>query len=80
MYDETEGVHDVPGDADVEPDQISGLVVLQFVVETRISPAAGLEQIEEVQDDLGQRQVVFQLHPVGGEVLQMNEPAPLVIT
>ena len=79
MDDQAESVDHLAGYADVEAHQIAGFVVLELVVETGIPATPGLEQIEEVEHDLGQREVVVESHPVGGQVLHVGEAPPLVV-
>src|SRR5699024_11504014 len=54
---------------DIDLDQVGRVLTVIGVVEGRISLGPGLELIEEVEDDLGQRQPVADLDAVGGQVV-----------
>ena len=61
---------------DLEGAGLQGLglgVVAPLVVERRVAAGHRLQLVEEVRDDLGQRQPVAQLHPVLGEVVHALE-------
>jgi hypothetical protein len=51
---------------DVDLDQISGLLARRLVVQAAVPLGPRLERVEEVEDDLGQRQRVADLYPVRG--------------
>src|SRR5665254_28921 len=53
VHDEAERVDRLSCDEDVETHHRAGLEVLHLVVERRVSLCAGLEQVEEVEHDLG---------------------------
>src|SRR3712207_1802677 len=77
--DNGERVHRLPGDQDIYLDEVCRLVALRFVVVRGVTPRAALEGVEEVGDDLRERQVVGELHPTSRDVLDAPRDAtPLV--
>ena len=65
-----ERVDGVAGQQHVELDAVRrGPQAGQLVVQRRVAAGARLQLVEEVQDDLGQRQVVGELHALGGQVV-----------
>ena len=79
MDDGGEGVTHVAVQQEIEADQVALLVVLQLIVEGGVAPAAGLEGVEEVVDDLVEGQGVEDLHPVLFDVVHMLEDAPVIL-
>src|SRR3954451_14387953 len=65
--DHREGVDRVAGQQDVELDHVRRLHPDRLVVERRVAAGARLQLVEEVEHDLGQRQVVGDLHALGGQ-------------
>ena len=62
MNDEGQRIDRIAVDQDIELDQGRRLKMAEFVVERRVAAARGLQAIEKVQHDLGQRQLVLQRH------------------
>src|SRR3712207_5931028 len=74
-----ERVHRLPGDQDIYLDEVCRLVAHRLVVVGGVTPSAALEGVEEVGDDLRERQVVGELHPTSRDVLDaLRDAAPLV--
>ena len=80
MDNKGERVHDLAVEHDVELDQLALDVVLQLVVKRRVAARAGFERIEEVVDDLSQRQDIVQVDAVGVNVLHVHKGAAPVLT
>src|SRR5918993_444404 len=77
--DDGERIDGVTGDEDLDLYQVGRLVAERLVVVGGVALCAALHGVEEVRDDLGQRQVVGELHPAGGDVLHPDgDPAPFV--
>src|SRR5215211_1914945 len=77
--DDRERVHGVTRDEDLDLHQVGRLVAKRLVVVGGVAFCAALHGVEEVRDDLGQRQVVGELHPAGGDILHPDGgAAPLV--
>src|SRR5690606_3455617 len=79
MHDRAERVHRLAVEQDVHLDQVGLLLAVRLVVEGRVAAGARLELVEEVEDDLGERQDVPDLHPVGGDVVHALELAAAVL-
>ena len=58
---------------DVDLDQLGLLLAALLVVERRVAAGSRLQQVEEVEDDLGQRQRVAQLDAVLGQVVHAEQ-------
>ena len=69
MDDGAEGVHLVPVEQDVDLDQVGVLGAVRLVVQGGVAAGARLQGVEEVEDDLRQRQHVVHLHAGLGEVV-----------
>src|SRR5688572_886293 len=65
--DHRERVHLVAGEQDVELHEVALAHPDQLVVERGVAPRARLQLVEEVEHDLGERQVVVDLHALLGE-------------
>ena len=79
MHHRGKGVHHLSLQQDVHLDQVGHLLTGRLVVQRGIALGAGLELIEEVEDDLGQRQRVTHLHPVLGQIVHtVQRAAPLL--
>ena len=78
--DEAEGVHHFAVEKDIQLDQTAGTVIRKLIIEAGIAAAAALERIKEIVDDLGQRQIVMQLHTGGIEVLGILVDAAALLT
>ena len=61
---------------DVHLDQVGLLLADRLVIEAGVPLGPGLQLIEEVEDDLGQRQRVPQLDPVRGQVVHLPARRP----
>ena len=70
MDDRRERVDGVAVQEDVDLDEVCGLLAVGLVVERRVALGARLQRVEEVEDDLGQRQRVADLDPVLAEVVE----------
>src|SRR5215203_2435394 len=77
--DDRECVHSVTRDKDLDLHQIGRLVAKRLVVVGGVALCATLHGIEEIRDDLGQRQVVGELHPAGRDVLHPDRDAPSLV-
>ncbi len=77
--DGAERVHRIAVQQDVHLDQVCRLLTAGLVVEARVPLGAALQLVEEVVDDLSQRQRVPQLDPVHREVVHplQGPPPPL---
>ena len=75
MDDERERVDPVAGEQDVELHEVGVAVAERLVVERRVAGRARLELVVEVEDDLGERQVVADLDPLGREVVEVDVSA-----
>ncbi len=75
MHDRAEGVDRLTLKKDVDLDQIGGLVTVWLVVERGVSAGLGLQLVEEVEHDLGQRQRVAHLDALLGEVVHPAQGA-----
>ena len=69
MGDRAERVHLLALQEDVHLHEIRGLLAVRLPVQGRVAPGLGLELVEEVEDDLRERQPVAQLHAVLGQVV-----------
>src|SRR5208337_5440023 len=58
---------------DVNLDQVGLMLAGGLVVERGVAAGPGLELVEEVEDDLGQRQRVADFHPVRGQVVHADQ-------
>ena len=78
-HDHGQGVHGVAVQQEVQLDQIALAVLLELVVVAGIAAAPALDGIEEVVDDLTQRQRIVQIDPHIIEVLHVDEDAALLL-
>src|SRR5690606_28964676 len=60
---------------DVHLDQVGGLFARLLVVQRGVAARAGLQRVEEVEDDLGERQGVAQLDTALRQVVHAAELA-----
>jgi hypothetical protein len=58
VHDDRERVDAVAVDQEVDLDDVRGAVLLELVVHRGVAARDALELVEEVEDDLGQRQLV----------------------
>src|SRR5215211_2635586 len=77
--DDRERVHGVTRDEDLDLYQVGRLVAQRLVVVGGVALCAALHGIEEVRYDLGQRQVVGELHPAGGDILHPDRASALLV-
>src|SRR5215212_2390212 len=77
--DDRERINGVTRDEDLELDKVGRIVAKWFVVVGGVALCAALHGVEEVCDDLGQRQVVGELHPAGRDVLHPDRDAPSIV-
>ena len=77
MHDRGERVHGVALQQDVNLDQIGFLLAGVLVVERGVALSAGLQHVEEVEDDFTEWHVVAQLDAVLREVLHVLHGAAL---
>src|SRR5260370_119349 len=75
VHDLAERVHGLALQQDVDLHQVGLLLTGGLVVQRGITAGAGLELVEEVEDDLRERHGVADLHPVGGQVLHPEQRA-----
>src|SRR2546427_295557 len=73
VQDRGEGVDLVAVEQDVDLDEIGGLLTGRLVVERGVAAGLGLQLVEEVEDDLGEREGVAQLDAVLGEVVHAEQ-------
>ena len=78
-HDHGECVHGVAVQQEVQFDQIALAVLLELVVVAGVTAAAALDGIEEVVDDLAQRQGVVQVHADIVQILHVDEHAALLL-
>ena len=76
VHDGREGVHRLTVQQDVDLDQVGLLLAAGLVVQRRVPLGPALQLVEEVVDDLGHRQRVAQLDPVGRQVVHAEQVAP----
>src|SRR3984893_4477272 len=62
-----------PLQQDVALDQVGLLLAVGLVVQRGVAAGPGLELVEEVEDDLGQRQRVADLQPVRRQVVHADQ-------
>src|SRR5215210_8729282 len=79
VNDDRERVHGVTRDEDLDLYQVGRLVAKRLVVVGGVPPRAALHGVEEVCDDLRQRQVVGELHPAGGDILHPDGGAASLV-
>ena len=77
VHDRGERVDRLALQQDVDLDQVGGLLAGGLVVERGVALGARLQLVEEVEDDLGERQRVAHLDPVLGEVVHAEQGAAL---
>src|SRR4051794_9271829 len=80
MYDRRKGIDRLTVQQEVDFDQISRLFAGRLVVQAGITPRPRLEGIEEIKNDLGQRQYVADLDSVFGQVIHAMLSAAAVLT
>ncbi len=80
MRDGGEGVDLVAVQQDVDLDEAAGLLARGFVVQGGVTARLGLQLVEEVEDDLREREGVADLDPVLGEVVHAEEGAAALLT
>ena len=71
MHDGRERVDGDAVEQDVDLGEVGAAIAGRLVVEARVSAGAGLQLVEVVEHDLGQREVVDELDPVLGQVLHL---------
>ena len=69
MHDRRERVDCLALQQDVDLHEIRGLRADLLVIEGGVAPGAGLQGVEEVEDDLAERHRVSQLDPRLGQVV-----------
>ena len=67
------------GQQKVQPHQIARTVLLELVVVAGVAPAAALDGVEKVVDDLAQGHGIVQVHPDVVEVFHVDQDAPLLL-
>src|SRR5665647_842844 len=75
VHDRAEGIDRLALEKDVHLDQVGGLLAVGLVVERGVSAGLGLQLVEEVEDDLGQRERVAHLDALLGEVVHAAQRA-----
>src|SRR5664280_1498434 len=79
VHDGAKGVHRLALQQDVDLDQVGGLLADRFVVQRGVAAGARLQRVEEVENDLPQRQRVAQLDPVRGQVVHAEQHPPAAL-
>ena len=79
MDEHRERIDRVTREQDVELDERSGPHADELVVQGRVAAGARLQLVEEVEDDLGQRQVVGELDAVGAQVVHAGVVAAALL-
>src|SRR5829696_8785136 len=67
VHDHRQRVDLFAREQDVELDEVGGSLARELVVERRVAARARLEPVEEVEHDLGERQVIAELDALGRE-------------
>ena len=80
MNDRAERVDAVAVEQNVDLDEVGALLAALLVVQRGVAARAGLELIEEVENDLGQGQLVVQLHAVLAQVVHALHRAAAFLT
>ena len=80
MDDEGQRVHHLAADHDVQLHQLRRLIARKLVVERGVALGAGLERVEKVVDNLVERQLIVQLHPVGVQIFGVLVGAAPLLT
>ena len=75
VHDRAERVDRLAVQQDVDADEVARLVAQRLVVERGVAPRPRLQLVEEVEDDLGERQLVVDLDALGREVLHLDQLA-----
>ncbi len=75
MDDGAEGVHRLPLQQDVHLDQVGGLLAVGVVVQRGVATGAGLQHVEEVEDDLRHGEDVAHLDTFRGQVVHSLQGA-----
>ena len=76
--DDRQRVHPLAVHEDVHADQVRGPVADHLVVHRPVPVGDGLELVVQVVDDLRERHLVGEDHPLRAEVLHPHERAPAV--
>ena len=79
MHDRTERVHTITVEQDVNLDEVGTLLAALLVIQGGVAARAGLELIEKVEDDLGQGQLVVQLHAILAQVVHAPHRAATLL-
>src|SRR5215203_848987 len=77
--DDRERVHGIAGDEDFDLHEVGRFVAYRLVVVGGVALGAALQSVEEVRDDLGERQVVGELHTPGRDVLHARRDTTLLV-
>ena len=78
VHDRRQRIHRLAVDQDLQLLQLIGAVFEELVIQRGVAARAALELVEEVDDDLGERDFVIELDPVRGRVfLALVDAAPL---
>ncbi len=80
MDDPGQGVHLFAVEQYVQLDEFGGTVAEDLIVQGGIASGAGLQRVEEVVDDLVERQLVVDVHTVFGKVLHVLEHTAALLT
>jgi hypothetical protein len=73
VHDAAERVDRFAVQQHVHADQLARFVAERFVVERGVAPRARLQLVEEVEDDLGERELVVDLGSLGREVAHVDQ-------
>src|SRR5699024_35513 len=78
-HDHGQGVHHLARQQKVQPHQVARAVLFELIVVAGVAPAAALDGVEKVIDDLAQGHGVVQVHPDVVQVLHVDQDAPLLL-
>ena len=77
--DHGQSVHGVAVEQEVQFDEVALAVLLELVIVAGVTAAAALDGVEEIVDDLTQRQRIVQVHADVVQILHVDEDAALVL-
>ena len=80
MDDGGKRIAHIPVKQEVELDQVRLHILLELIIKGCIAPAAGLELVEKVVNDLIERELVKDVHAVFLDVFHVAENAALFLT
>ena len=75
VNDRTQRVAHIPVEQEVQLDKVALFIAFQFIIERGVSPAAALELIEKIIDDLVERQHIVDAHAVFFHIVHVHKHA-----